>query len=436
MLRIKNMEMLVKYGSEPHKRKAILEVLEETLNSLLPERLLRGKISFDGKNISIEGKPFHLEGKLFVIGTGKAAGKMAQTVEQILPVERGVVSIPRGTARNCKCEKIELVEASHPFPDEGSVLAAKKIIELSAQVGEKDLVVCLISGGGSSLLALPEEGISLDDKIDVTKRLMAGGADIIELNSVRKCLSAIKGGKLAMHFKHSSLINIFISDVVGNPLPVIASGPTVLDRYTYSEAKDVLKKYQMWEPDEDYCRIIEKGIMVAKLPLNKEKIKPRISNFVIGDTNLGVQIAGNLIKSRGFEIRNHFEIRGDARDVGKKFASLLNKGESFVAGGETTVSVDGDGIGGRNQELALSAAMHMNKGALASMGTDGIDGVSDAAGAIVDHGTKEKAKIAGLSMAEYLNLNDSYTFFKNLKDGSIITGPTGTNVCDLIIGLA
>lgn len=436
MIQIRGRETLVKYGSEPAKRQAVLEALEQTLNSMLPDNLLKGKIKYDGKGIVIQGKRFELEGKIYVIGAGKAVGKMAQTIEQLLPIERGVVSIPKGTAKNYKCDKIELNEATHPFPNEGSVLAAKKMIDLSTEVSRQDLVISLISGGGSSLLALPEEGIALYEKIDVVKRLMNAGADIYELNAVRKSISAIKGGKLAMHFKHTRIINIFLSDVLGNPLPVIASGPTVLDRFSYSDAKDALEKYGLWDSDGNICKVIEKGILVGKLPLNMEKTRPQISNFIIGDNQLAVRLAANYLKSRGYAVKQYPEITGHAREMGKKFALLLNKGESFVAGGETTVAVKGDGIGGRNQEFVLSAAAHLKKGVIASIGTDGVDGVSEAAGAIADFGTREKAKIARLSIPEYINLNDSYTFFKNLKDGSIITGQTGTNVCDLIIGLA
>ncbi|HLC48282.1 MAG TPA: DUF4147 domain-containing protein [Candidatus Norongarragalinales archaeon] len=436
MVQIKGREKLVSYGSEPEKRRAILETYEIVLDSLLPDALLKGKVKYDGKGILVQGKRFELQGKIYVIGAGKAVGKMAEAIEKLLPIEKGVVSIPKGTKSGYGCRKIELVEAGHPYPDAGSVNAAKKMIELSAEVTKDDMVISLISGGGSALMALPEEGITLEEKIGAVKKLMNAGADIFELNSVRKSISAVKGGKLAMHFKRSQLINIVLSDVLGNPLPVIASGPTILDRFTYSEAKDALEKYGLWDGDDAICKAIEKGILVGRLPLNYSKEQPKITSFVIGDNALAVRLAADELSKRGYGVKQYFEISGFAKDAGKKFAKLLGKGESFVAGGETTVAVKSDGIGGRNLEFVLSAASHLIKGTIASLGTDGVDGVSEAAGAIADAGTKEKAKIAGLSIPEYLNLNDSFTFFKNLKDGAIITGPTGTNVCDLMIGLA
>lgn len=436
MVEIIGKELLASQGVSPNSRKLILDCAEYTLNSLLPEVLLQNKISFEKNTLQVMNRRFKVLGKIYVIGTGKAAGKMAQTIEKLLPVEKGIVSLPRGTAGSYNCKKIELIEASHPFPDEGSVLAAKKMIALSTQVTEKDIVVCLISGGGSSLLCLPEEGITLDEKISIVKKVMKAGADITELNNVRKALSAIKGGKLAVHFKKAKIINIILSDVLGNPLETIASGPTIPSEYTYYEAKEVLEKYGFWDQETSYCKIIERGIMVGKLPLNFKKIKALTSNFILGDNSLAVKLASDFLKSKGIATKTYQNISGDAKTMGKKFAQLLNSGESFVAGGETTVHVCGGGLGGRNQEFALSASSYLRKGTLLSVGTDGVDGVSPAAGAIVDSQTRTLAIQKKLSINEYLNNNDSFTFFQKLGNCTIMTGPSGTNVCDLIIGIA
>ncbi|MEK6843201.1 MAG: DUF4147 domain-containing protein [Candidatus Micrarchaeota archaeon] len=428
MVAIIEKESLALDGENPQNRHLMLDACEFAMNSVLPDALLLNKIRFEKNTLQVMNRRFKVLGKIFVIGTGKASGNMAQTIEKILPIEKGVVSVPKGSAKSYSCKKIELIDASHPFPDEGSVLAAKKMIALSSEVTEKDIVICLISGGGSSLLSLPEEGLTLDEKISIVKKVMKAGADITELNNVRKSLSAIKGGKLAMHFKKAKIINLVLSDVLGNPLETIASGPTVPGEYTYFDAKEVLEKYGFWDLETPYCKIIERGIMVGKLPLNFKKTRSIISNFILGDNSLAVKFAADFLKSRGIFVKTYQNISGDAKTMGKKFAYLLNKGESFVAGGETTVHVRGDGLGGRNQEFALSAAMHIRKGTLLSVGTDGVDGVSQAAGAIVDPQTKTLAIGKKLSINEYLNNNDSYSFFQKIRNCSIITGPTGTNV--------
>ncbi len=436
MVQIQRKAELIRAGVAPLHRDLILNAIEYTINAMCPDVLLKNKIKFDGSSVQVENVKFPLKGKIYVIGTGKASGKMAETLESVLPIEKGYVSVPEGTAKNYSCKKIQLIEAGHPFPNEGSLLAANKMVALSSEVTKNDIVFSVISGGGSSLLSMPEEGLILKDKIQIEKRVMKSGADIGELNAVRKSLSQVKGGKLAMHFKHARLINLILSDVLGNPLSVIASGPTILDRYTYAEAKTVLEKYDLWDPQQSYCREIERNIMRGVLPLNMEKVQPQISTFIIGDNDLAVKTVVEYLESKNVKIAEYRKITGSAKDVGKKFAILLNKGVSFVAGAETTVRVNSNGVGGRNLEVALDAAMHLGKGTLASVGTDGKDGISSAAGAIVDYETKLKAKKAGLNMAQYLNYNDSYTFFDKLGDGLVITGPTGTNVCDIIIGIA
>ncbi len=435
MAHIRSKEQLIRMGASPAHRSLILDAIEHTINGLLPEALLKGKLAFGNGVLAIQKERFLVNGRIFVIGAGKASGKMAETVEGIVPVHKGIVSIPWGTGKNCRCSKIKLIEAGHPYPDEGSVKAADEIIALASEVKEGDLLLCLISGGGSSLLAKPEEGITMDEKAAIVKAVMKAGADIGELNSLRKSLSAVKGGKLAMKFRKAKIVNILLSDVLKNSISTVASGPTVLDRYAYARAKEVLTKYGFWDPESNPCKIVERGIMVGKLPLTLEKDKPDVSSFVIGDNNLAVDVAADYLIRSGLDVRRYYEITGDAAMRGREFAELLNSGVSFVAGGETTVKVKGGGIGGRNQELALAAAQSLRRGTLASAGTDGIDGISKANGAIVDSGTKDLAVKAKLSIEECLQSNDSNRFFSKIGDGLIITGPTGTNVCDLMIGL-
>jgi len=269
--------------------------------------------------------------------------------------------------------------------------------------------------------------------------LMKAGADINELNAVRKHLSKVKGGRLAKQLYPATVINLIISDVVGDPLDVISSGPTVPDRTTFSDAKQVLVKYNLWD-DCSACRIIEKGVkgQVEETPKEGDPVFEKVHSFIIGSNETALLAANTYLTSLGMKPEILRNVKGDAREVGRMFAGLLKKGRTFIAGGETTVKVTGKGMGGRNQEIALSCALGIDgteSVLFASFGTDGIDGNSPADGAVVDGSTIKKAKELGLDPIEFQKNNDSYNFFKKIG-ACILTGPTRTNVNDVTIGVA
>ncbi|MFH1447356.1 MAG: DUF4147 domain-containing protein [Candidatus Micrarchaeota archaeon] len=402
-------------------RSIMLDALEAALEASSPRKLMQEAAK--GLNLS----KFE---RTYVIGAGKAGAGMAIAAEGLFNISEGVVCVPKGTG--AKAKHIEFIEAGHPFPNEGSVEGAQKILALSKKVKEEDVVICLISGGGSALLCLPREGLSLKQKSDATEFLMKAGADINELNTVRKHLSGIKGGWLANAFSHCTLHSLIISDVVGDRLDAIASGPTIPDATTFSDAKRVMERYGASERFPEIAEFISKGITgeVSETPKPGSPAFEKCRAKVIGSNGTALQAASSVLKKRGIEHELLENVTGEARDVGKELAGKLLNGISFVAGGETTVRVTGNGQGGRNQELALSCALQLSgkEGVLASMGTDGIDGNSPSAGALVDGTTASK-------QAEvYLKRNDSYTYLLS-KGDAILTGLTGTNVNDVTIGI-
>jgi len=322
---------------------------------------------------------------------------------------------------------------------------------LVENVNSNDIVIVLISGGGSALFEIPEEGISLDDIAWISRELMKRGADIIELNTVRKRFSKVKGGKLLKYIKARAVVSLIISDVVGDRLDIIASGPTAPDETTFRDVYSILLKYGLWrELPEKIKKLVEKGLMGEV----QDTLKPgdplfnKTRNIIIASNNNVLEAVASKARSSGYNTLIFTSmLEGEAREVGRVLGSIIksihtysipvSKPAILLAGGETTVTVRGSGIGGRNQELCLSLALIIKKlknTVAVCMGTDGIDGVSPAAGAIIDDFTIQEAVAMGLNPIEYLNNNDSYTFFSQLKR-AIITGYTGTNVNDLFIAL-
>ncbi|MEM3579601.1 MAG: glycerate kinase, partial [Candidatus Bathyarchaeia archaeon] len=325
----------------------------------------------------------------------------------------------------------------------------RRMLEIAENADEKDLIICLISGGGSSLMPMPRDGISLADKREITDALLKCGATINEINTVRKHISNFKGGWLAKKAYPATIINLILSDVVGDPLDFIASGPTVPDSTTFKDAINVLKKYNLWEKAPESIRRVltdgEKGI-IPETPKEGDEAFKKVFNIVIGNNRLASQKAKEYLASQGLNtLLLTTTLEGEARHVGTILSAIANEAAKYdnpiakpagiIAGGETTVKVIGKGIGGRNQEIALSAAKKLSgiEGAvIASLSTDGIDGPTDAAGAIVDGKTLTKAHEMGLNTEKFLAENDSYHFFAKLGD-LIFTGPTGTNVNDISV---
>ena len=454
MIAIKNKHQLIENGETQLNQKArrlALSSFESAVNAVDPKQIIKSKLSLKNSTLHINGYSFDLKKfrNIYVIGGGKASGSMAEALEQVLGsyITAGLLNTPYGSKH--KTSFIKIHEASHPIPDESGVEGTRHMLELAEQAEENDLVICLISGGGSSLMPLPRGEISIADKKEVTDALLKSGATINEINTVRKHVSDFKGGWLAKKAYPATVLNLLLSDVVGDPLDFIASGPTVPDSTTFSDAIKVLKKYDLWNKAPLSVRKVlsegDKGLVPETPKANDEAFK-KVYNVVVGNCRFASLAAREYLKSAGLNtLLLTSTLEGEARHVGVMLASIIRevavsgnpipKPAGIVAGGETTVTVTGKGLGGRNQELALAAALKlhgMNGLVIASLSTDGVDGPTDAAGAIVDGKTLDRAMKMNLTPEEYLKENDSYHFFSKLGD-LIFTGPTGTNVNDVSV---
>lgn len=383
--------------------------------------------------------PKRPKGRTIVIGAGKASAAMAQAFEQAwVAAVSGLVVTRYGYA--VPCEQIRIVEASHPVPDAAGYQAAREMLELVSGLTEDDLVVCLISGGGSSLLPLPLPGISLTDKQAVNRALLASGATITEMNCVRRHLSGIKGGRLAVACHPARVCNLLLSDVPGDDPVDIASGPTVADSTTLADALDIIQRYDISIPPH------VREVLASK---DAETIKPGdvrlppIETRLIATPRMALQAAARVARECGVAAYVLGDaIEGEARDVGKVLGGIAlevaRNGEPFpppcvlLSGGETTVTVRGRGRGGRNVEFLLSLALALRgqRGVHAIAGdTDGVDGLEDIAGAIVTPDTLQRAWRLGIRPQDALDSNDGHGFFEALGD-AVVTGPTMTNVND------
>ncbi|MFZ2198948.1 MAG: glycerate kinase [Thermodesulfovibrionales bacterium] len=391
--------------------------------------------------------------KLLIIGFGKASVAMGHAAEDSLYdiITEGVLITKHGhTNKSLPLRKLKVLEAGHPIPDEYGYAGTAEVLRLLQKADENTLVLCLISGGGSALLVSPCAGITLAEKQEVSELLLRVGADISELNTVRKHISAVKGGRLAELACPARTISLILSDVIGDRLDVIASGPTAPDKTTFTDAHEVLRKYRLLDRvPESVRRVIADGIKghIPDTPKEGDPLFSFVENIIIGSNRIALNAAKQEAEEFGFgaEIISS-DLQGEAREVGKWLAEkakdirkAVKQGgratRCLISGGETTVTVKGKGLGGRNMELALAFAIEIDgiDGiTFLSAGTDGTDGPTDATGAIVDGKTVETARIAGLDPDKYLNNNDSYNFFKKV-DGLLITGPTGTNVMDVQI---
>lgn len=445
---IKNFDGLTSRG-ECKAKKLALGILEDGLKRADPKTAVKKALTLQDDSLFVNELMFPLRDKLIVVGAGKASGRMSEAVEEVLGprVSSGVVVVRRGTARRYSTRRIRLVEGDHPIPSEASVKGAEEVVDAVRGLGGQDLVLCLISGGGSALLALPAEDISLQDKRVTTELLLKSGATINEINVVRKHLSAIKGGQLARAAYPARLAALIVSDVVGDPMGFIASGPTVPDTSTFVESVAVLKRYDLWrEVPESVLARLGAGSegRIQETPKPGDRIFGRAHSFIVASNRLSLEAMAEKAVKLGLHplVLTSF-MEGEARHVGRFISSIIrevcrhdkpvSRPAAIIVGGETTVTVVGDGRGGRNQELALGAALGIDglKGtALVSVGSDGIDGVCDAAGAVVDGTTIRRAQEENMDPFEFLKNNDTYGFFSALKD-CVFTGPTDTNVNDL-----
>jgi glycerate 2-kinase len=431
----------------------ISRILAEAVASVDAGFVINRHLSIHGNRLVVGNSLYNLDDyeRVVILGVGKACVPMAEgVIYQLRDWASSTFLITKDehlSSTFSPDQKVRIIEAGHPIPDQRNLEAGKHLYSLVRTVTKDDLVIVLLSGGGSALLMNPPEGISLADIQAVTSLLLKCGADIQELNSVRKHLDLFKGGGLAKLLFPSTIITLILSDVLGDHLDAIASGPTTFDRSTFTDAWSVVNKYQLLDqlphPVVTYLRDGLKG----KVP---ETIKPgdpvldHVYNVIVGNNQQAVQGAMEKARSMGFKVLEwHEPLRGEASMAGhsfvKKARGIINQRSSIakpacmVAGGETTVTVSGDGIGGRNQEFALACVEELSGAdqmVVVSLATDGTDGPTDAAGAVATNGSYTRGMEKGLIPRDYLTRNDSYQYFDQLRD-LIKTGPTLTNVCDL-----
>jgi len=428
-------------------------IFQAGLKAVDPGAAVGGSVLVQEEILRVGGTAYDLRevDQIFVVGMGKASAAMAQPLEEELGsrISNGVVVVKYG--HGLPLHRVRVLEAGHPVPDRAGADGAAEIIRVLGAAGPHDLILCLISGGGSALSPAPASGVSLEDKQAVTRLLLASGATIHEINTVRKHLSRLKGGQLSRHAHPARVISLVLSDVVGDDLDVIASGPTVADPTTFLDAVDALTRRAIrQEVPSSVAAHLQAGLdgRVPETPKPGEPILERTRNRIVGSNRMALEAAAGKARAMGYRVLTPPGLEeGEARTVAAahvELARAVRDGPSgpplpvcLLTGGEVTVTLSGQGKGGRNQEFALAAALEMEgleDTVLLSAGTDGTDGPTDAAGAMVDPTTVLRGREAGLDPEAFLEKNDSYHFFQALGD-LFITGPTRTNVMDLRIVL-
>ncbi len=425
-------------------------IFAASLAAVEPEHLVRRSLKRRGSELRVGERRFDLTqvDRILVIGAGKGAAAMARGVEKILAgrIDDGVVVVKYG--HSVPLETIRIIEAGHPVPDENSLLGARAILDCVREAGKGDLVLCLLSGGGSALIEEFEAGITLADASRATRLLLACGATIAEVNTLRKHISKLKGGHLAARVRPAPLLTLILSDVIGDDLDVIASGPTVPDPTTFADALQLLTRYGL---TGKFPRRIVAHLKAgaagraAETPKGRGGFFRSVTNEIIGSNRMAVDAAAAQAGRLGYRpLVLTTRLSGEAREVAACLISIAREVQAFdrpvrkpaclIAGGETTVTLRGRGKGGRNQEMALAAAVALEgtRGIVfLSGGTDGTDGPTDAAGGIVDRTTLRRARREGLDPLTSLNNNDAYPFLQRVG-GHLVTGPTLTNVMDVI----
>ncbi len=442
---IKNRQTLLSHGNVEGRRIA-LDIIEHAIKAVDAYELVRKFVFVEGQTLNVGRLKYDLSRirNIYVVGAGKGSVRMAEALEDILGsrISAGIIIEKRGQGR--KLRTVKVVEGGHPIPDEAGFEAAKEVVEIAKHAQDGDLVFACITGGCSALMPLPADGISLDDKKNVTDLLLKCGATIDEINAVRNHISAIKGGRLAAYAHPAEIIGlILVDEVAGLPW-----GPTAPDPTTFSDSVRILKKYRLWEKVPDSVRRhLEMGLSGQRMetlkPEDLERLK--VHNFVLAS----IESACEAAKRRAEELGLNSMIlstmmEGESREAGIVLASIAKEVEkkgrpikppcALIAGGETTVTITGQtGEGGPSQELALSFSLKIHKSkkiTLASVDTDGTDGPTDVAGGVVDGYTLDRAKEKGIDIYENLMNHSSSYVLKELGD-TLITGPTGTNVADL-----
>ncbi len=449
---INRAQLVVNGSSDVYRRlrSDACDVFEAALEAVNPEQAVYNALRLENERLSFEGGSIDLNlvKRIFVIGGGKAGGLMAKAVESLLGdrVTSGLVNVLEGTENSVNLLRIELNGASHPVPSSTGTKGVRRMLKLTEELTENDLVIVLISGGGSALMPLPARGISLRSLQSITDKLLKAGANINELNAVRKHLSAFKGGQLARYCSPARVLCLILSDVIGDPLDTIASGPTAPDSSRFADALRVLEKYDIGAPKSVMDRL-NGGVSgeIPETPKEGDPVFERVSNVLIANNSIAANAALDKATELGYTsmILSTY-IEGEAKLVGAILSGVakeiackdhpMKKPAAIIIGGETTVTVKGHGVGGRNQELALGASLNIDglPCLVAGLNTDGIDGPTVAAGGVVDGETIKRARELRMEPMSFLDMNDSYGFFNALGD-AIITGPTGTNVNDLAL---
>ncbi len=438
-------------------KERLLRCFRAGLSAVDPSRLVESALRADAGSVrlAIPGAEAAVSlkrlGKVYIVGGGKAGRTMGDAALRALGnlVEEGVLAVPRGAGG--ASGPLRFVEAGHPVPDIGSLAAAREILATLEKAGGNDLVIALVSGGGSAMISAPAEGIAAAEKADVSRLLLQAGADIHSFNTVRKHLSEVKGGLLARAAHPAAVWVLLLSDVPGDDPSVIASGPFTPDPTTYADAVGVLERYGLLYavPASVRWRLMEgAGDRAPETPKPGDPAFRKVVQALVGTNRTAMDAAAECARREGADVvlLPGF-LRGEARDCARAFCDRLKSAAAgrppdrpvaLIAGGETTVHVQGNGTGGRNQEFALASAIELagTEGmAVLAGGTDGVDGPTDAAGAYADGTTAARAKALGRDPRSHLADNDAYPFFQALGD-LVVTGPTGTNVTDLAIGFA
>jgi hydroxypyruvate reductase len=417
--------------------KSITEIIQAALQAADPYQLVLENLEVGAGKLRVGEKYYSLEknSQIIIVGLGKASLAMVQAAESKLgsKIDKGVC-VCKHNPDQINFITIEVVESSHPIPDQRSVIAARKIKRLVSGLTPKDIVVFLLSGGGSALACLPAEGIFLEDIQRITSSLLKSGASINEINTVRKHLDEFKGGGFLEMVQPSRLAVLVLSDVIGSPLDVIASGPTIKDPSTYADALEILLKYlESTDIPANIVAHINEGIMMEEKVTENQKNQDKLTAYhkVIGSNVISVDAASQRATELGFNSKVlTYSLQGEARNAHQIFMDFeIARPFALFAGGETTVTVRGNGLGGRNLEFALGAVetiSRMEDIVLVTFATDGEDGPTDAAGAIVS----SNRKVDSTLLAQCLENNDAYSYFQKVG-GLIKTGPSGTNVNDI-----
>ena len=430
------------------------EIFAGCLTAVDPYKAVKRFVHVQGDrlNVGMEGGPeTELDlaefDRISLVGAGKATAPMAAAIEELFGerIQKGLINVKYGFTQELAFT--EITEAGHPVPDENGVKGTGKILDFLQSAGEKDLIFSLISGGGSALLPFAVGNITLSDKQEITRGLLACGASIDEINAVRKHISSSKGGQMARAAFPATIINLMLSDVVGDKMDVIASGPFVPDSATFKDVWGIFNKYNLKDIPPAIHEHMKAGLngQISETPKVNDKIFNRVFNFIVGSNILALESASATAKKLGYEtLILSSMVEGETREVARVHTAMAKEivktgrpipaPACIITGGETTVTIRGDGLGGRNQEFCLAACMDLvelpPRVVILSGGTDGNDGPTDAAGALVDPFTVTRGKDAVMEAAEFLNRNDAYHFFEKTED-LLMTGPTNTNVMDV-----